>query len=146
MGSNWIRAHEVTMPKTLDEANRALDLCNVKIADLNREIARAADTTILERVHASWVARRAEVDYAMARLQAGDDPTTKKDDGRVYFIHGRACATVAALDELIAAGVTLTPMAADLREQCLRNLPEGFRDKWTVDVLPRIHERLGTAT
>ena len=144
--SNWIRAHEVSMPRTLDEANRALDLCNVKIADLDREIARAVDPALLERIHASWVARRAEVDYVMARLQAGDDPTTKKDDGRVYFIHGRACATVAAFDELIAAGVTLTPMAKDLREQCLRNLPEGFRDKWIAEVLPCIHERLGIAT
>ena len=144
--SNWLRASDITTPRTMDEANRAMDLIASKLADLDRDITRSVNPEMLESIRSSWVSRRAEVEYVMARLQAGEVPVTKKDESRTHFMHGRACATIAAFDELIAAGVELTPLARDLREHCTRNLPVGFREKWTAEVLPLIHERLGRTT
>jgi hypothetical protein len=139
---NWIRPFEVRTPQTMDEGNAALALVDTKIDDSRRSLAKTDNMALMEEVVRSWESKRREIEYAIAKMQAGETAQSAKEESRVHFIHDRACTTLAAFDELIAAGVTLTPMAADLRDKCSKNLPPGYRDRWIAEVLPFILARL----
>lgn len=128
----WLRASEVRVPVSQDEALRALEMIDERLVAIDASLKRTHDVAFMESVRGSWVSKRTEVEYVLAKLRAGDAPMSLKDEWRIHFVHTRACQTIAALDELTASGVTLTPRAARLRHQCGQNLPIGFWERWTT--------------
>jgi hypothetical protein len=210
--TRWVRPEEVRTPVTVKEGEAALDLIDHAMDRLEETIGRRAqrgeDSTGLKVLLASWGSRRAEVVYAVERLEAGEPPVsvdlarlraqvedltrqntdqlkrlkeqramivslTEKSAGKPAHVaslelqvaaltqrnagladalrtmkppvqpdeakralkksvHDAFAFGAEALDDLVQAGVTLTPLAALFLEHCNSSVPRGYRAEWRV--------------
>jgi chromosome segregation ATPase len=220
----WMRPEDVRTPVTVKEAEAALDMIDIALDRLEGIVAKkeaegGTEWTGMRRLIGTWENKRAEVAYALERLEAGDLPlsielaqarakiealTAEVAELRSSLVSARALtdnannarrARVAstesmkkqiadliaknerlsaalqdthvprpplpatdervkmlkkshhdvlafgaeALDELIASGVNLTPLALLFFDECNDSLPRGYRITWRAMDYP--HKR-----
>jgi hypothetical protein len=72
-GHDWVRWLDVRLPMTIEEAALALDLIATKIAGLESQLLSVpARAHAVEYAMQKWGERRAEIEWSMERLRAGE--------------------------------------------------------------------------
>lgn len=72
--NHWKLPEDVRSPVTAEEAQAALDMIDAQMDRIESVIASRGGSAGLKSLLMSWTVKRAEVAYAMERLDAGDPP------------------------------------------------------------------------
>ncbi len=117
----WMRPEEVRIPLTVAEADAALDMMDETLARLEgiiaqREAKGGHRDEAMRALMGAWAAKRAQVAYYAARIEAGESPASAEADAA----RERAEAAEAELGTLRAelrAARAAPPRNADLERQ-----------------------------
>lgn len=215
MSNKWIKPEDVRTPVTVKEGEAALDLIDAAMDSLESTITHREQTEPqpgLRKLLRVWENKRAEVAYAIERIEAGETPASieiaklraqvadlerqnadvrrERDSARALLrnaetsgpsaaglvrqnadlmsqnaalvkknaglaealrtvrpvpplpppddvkralkksVHDAFAFGAEALDDLVAAGVTLTPLADLFLDHCNNSVPAGYRIEW----------------
>lgn len=106
-----VRAKDLRTPQTVDEADAALAICDMRLESIAARMAAqgvdAAEQARAEAARYLWSTKRTEIVYARARILAGDAPPVPVDPA--------VAALAARLDRLERIVDAQTPAVGGVR-------------------------------